>query len=155
MSVIPFLVMRLPDVHPFLGTSSGRVVKISCSSTESLVDVISSIERSGARSGSLDSGVEDVRITHCGHNVSGMSSRGVEGKVLEPDIVEPLSESAGRRGCLDRRTGFLSILSDDAGAIWVGYRPSSQVLSGVGCIRGAVTVDTPVAVLAVSLIFGH
>lgn len=46
------------------------------------------------RSGLLVSGVVAERRTR-GHSFSGMSSRGVEGKLLVLDTVEPLAERLG------------------------------------------------------------
>lgn len=62
------------------------------SSRESLVEVISSMERSG----SPVSGVLPVRRTR-GHNFSGMSSRGDVGKLLFLEVLEALVEGGGRR----------------------------------------------------------
>jgi hypothetical protein len=82
MSVIPLFVTTL---------SSARLSKIAWSSIESLVEVISSMEKSGL----LASGIGDVRST-CPHNVSGISSRGVEGWLLDLDVVDRFAERAGR-----------------------------------------------------------
>ena len=48
------------------------------------------------RSGLLASGVEAVRMTVRGHNGLGISSRGVEGTLLAPDVVERRVRRLGR-----------------------------------------------------------
>ena len=83
--------MDLREVDAFRLISLGRSFKIASSSSDSLVEVMSARDNSGL----LVSGVVVDGNTRC-QIFSGMSSRGVTGKVLALEAVDALADSIGR-----------------------------------------------------------